>query len=59
MIAKFVSEVQQEFRKIIWPSWRETKLTTIFVLIFAAIMSIYLLIVDQIIFRLLSLIILR
>ena len=59
MIGKFVSEVQQEFRKIIWPSWSETKLTTIFVLIFAAIMSIYLLIVDQIIFKLLSFIILR
>jgi preprotein translocase subunit SecE len=59
MIGKFVSEVQQEFRKIIWPSWRETKLTTIFVLIFAAIMSVYLLIIDQIIFRLLSFIILR
>ncbi len=59
MIIKFIAEVQQEFRKIIWPTWRETKLTTIFVLIFAFIMSAYLLVVDQIIFRLLSLIIVR
>lgn len=57
MIGKFISEVQQEFRKIVWPSWNETKLMTIFVLIFAFIMSLYLLAVDQIIFRILALII--
>jgi len=49
--------VRQEMRKVTWPSGKETRVTTIVVFIFAIIAACYFMIVDQIIYRLLNLII--
>jgi preprotein translocase subunit SecE len=50
-VSSFVGEVKTEIKKVIWPSRKETMMTTLFVFIFAIIAGIYFLIVDQIIFK--------
>lgn len=53
-IKSFVNGVQKEFNRISWPTFQETKMTTIAVLILAVIMSMYFVVVDQVIFRVLA-----
>ncbi len=55
--SSFTNEVREEAKKVTWPTWRETRLTTVFVFIFACIAALYFLAVDQVIYRLLNLII--
>lgn len=56
-IPEFIAQVRQEVRKVAWPSGKETRVTTLVVFIFAIIAAAYFLVVDQIIYRLLHLII--
>lgn len=56
-IPEFIAQVRQEVRKVTWPSGKETQVTTLVVFIFAIIAAAYFLVVDQIIYRLLHLII--
>jgi preprotein translocase subunit SecE len=56
-IPEFIAQVRQEVRKVTWPSGKETRVTTVVVFIFAIIAAAYFLVVDQIIYRLLHLII--
>ncbi len=48
---EFFPEVKQEGKKVTWPSWNETKLTTIFVFIFAVVAAIYFAVIDSIAYR--------
>jgi preprotein translocase subunit SecE len=47
--AKFVREVRAEMRRVVWPSRNETLLATAMVFVMVAVMSVFFLIVDQII----------
>jgi preprotein translocase subunit SecE len=47
----FIQEVRQEVSKVTWPAWKEVWITTIMVIIMVALTSIFFLIADQIIFR--------
>ncbi len=44
---QFMREVRAEARKITWPSWRETWITTVMVLIMVVITAIFFAIVDM------------
>lgn len=46
--AQFVRQVRQEINRIVWPSKRETGLSTVMVLVMVMLMSIFFLIIDQI-----------
>ncbi len=46
---KFLQEVRQETAKVTWPTRQETLISTIMVLIFVALASIFFLAADQII----------
>jgi preprotein translocase subunit SecE len=48
---KFVREVRQETGKVTWPTFKETRVTTIMVLIMVAILSLFFLGVDQVLGR--------
>jgi preprotein translocase SecE subunit len=54
-IKTFINGVQKEFNRISWPSSQETKVTTIAVLVLATIMAAYFVLVDQVIIKVLSL----
>ena len=54
--SEFVPQVRQEMRRVVWPTRKETILTTLFVFIFAVIASIYFVLVDQVVFRVIRLI---
>ena len=56
-IPEFFAQVRQEVRKVTWPTGKETRVTTIVVFIFAIIAAGYFMVVDQVIYRLLHLII--
>ncbi|MEP3888890.1 MAG: preprotein translocase subunit SecE [Hellea sp.] len=43
---KYVGQVRQEARKVVWPTWRETITTTILVMIMVVLMGIFFFIVD-------------
>ena len=43
---KYVGQVRQEARKVVWPTWRETLTTTILVMIMVVLMGIFFFIVD-------------
>ena len=43
---KYVGQVRQEARKVVWPTWRETVTTTILVMIMVILMGIFFFIVD-------------
>ena len=47
--AKFFKEVKQEGNKIVWPSRKETLITTAMVFVMVIIFSIFFLLVDNII----------
>ncbi|NOZ42095.1 MAG: preprotein translocase subunit SecE [Alphaproteobacteria bacterium] len=46
--AEFVRQVRQEVSKVVWPTRRETFVTTIMVFIMSAFMAIFFLGVDQV-----------
>jgi len=46
--AKYVGQVRQEARKVVWPNWQETSTTTILVMIMVIIMGIFFFFVDLI-----------
>jgi preprotein translocase subunit SecE len=46
---KFLQEVRQEVGKVTWPSRNETMISTVMVLVFVALASIFFLAADQII----------
>jgi preprotein translocase subunit SecE len=43
---QFFQEVRRETSKVTWPSWRETYLTTIMVLIFVVVTMVFFAVVD-------------
>lgn len=43
----FLSEVKKEILQVVWPTKKETTLTTAVVCVFAFIMALYLLLVDR------------
>ena len=45
---KFIQEVKQEAFKVTWPTWKETLQGALMVLIMAVIMSLFFLLLDQI-----------
>ena len=47
--AKFVREVRQEIGKVTWPTRKETMISTAMVLVFAAIASVFFIVVDLIV----------
>ncbi|MGH7805614.1 MAG: preprotein translocase subunit SecE [Candidatus Binatia bacterium] len=55
---QFLHEVYGELRKVVWPSWKETRAATIVVLVLVALVSVYLGLIDfalsQIVERVLS-----
>lgn len=50
----FLSEVKKEVSQVIWPTRRETTITTIVVCLFAFVMSLYLVFIDQGLYRILK-----
>jgi preprotein translocase subunit SecE len=44
---RFWNEVVRETKKVTWPSWKETYLTTIMVLIFAGLTTVFFFSVDS------------
>ena len=47
--AKFVREVRQEVGKVVWPTRRETMISTVMVLVLVLITSMFFLMVDNLI----------
>ena len=45
---KFIQEVKQEAFKVSWPTWKETLQGALMVLIMAVVMSLFFLLLDQI-----------
>jgi len=43
---EFVQQVQQETRKVTWPSWKETRMTTLMVFVMVVIVSVFLSVAD-------------
>ncbi len=56
-IPEFSAQVRQEMRKVTWPTGKETRVTTLVVFVFAIVAAAYFMVVDQIVYRLLHLII--
>jgi preprotein translocase subunit SecE len=46
---KFLQEVQDESRKVTWPTRKETMITTVMVFIMVAVSSVFFLAADQVI----------
>ena len=46
---QFIEQVRSEVSKIVWPTRRETTITTIMVFIMAALFALFFLLIDQII----------
>jgi preprotein translocase subunit SecE len=47
----FIQEVRQEVSKVTWPTWKEVWITTAMVLVMVALTSIFFVVADQIILR--------
>jgi len=45
---KYLEQVRQEGRKVVWPSWRETVITTILVVVLMLILGVFFFFVDSI-----------
>jgi len=45
-VIQFIREVQRETSKVTWPSWKETYLTTIMVLVMVGLMMFFFFFVD-------------
>jgi preprotein translocase subunit SecE len=54
--AKFIQEVQQETRKVTWPSRKETVTTTLMVFLMVVLVSLFLTGVDSVIAYVLKLV---
>ena len=52
--ARFIRQVRQELNQVVWPSRRETLIATLLVLVLVAIMSVFFLLVDFVIGRVIS-----
>lgn len=46
---QFINEVRAEVSKVVWPNRREVTLTTIMVLLMAAVMALFFTLVDMVI----------
>lgn len=53
---QFVQEVRQEVSKVTWPTWKDVWITTVMVLIMVALAAVFFLIVDQILGRLVEMV---
>ena len=45
---RFIQEVKQEAFKVCWPTWKETLQGALMVLVMAVVMSLFFLLLDQI-----------
>ena len=45
---KFIQEVKQEAFKVTWPTWKETLQGALMVLVMAVLMSLFFLLLDQV-----------
>ena len=45
---KFIQEVQQEAFKVTWPTWKETLQGALMVFVMAVVMSLFFLLLDQV-----------
>ena len=45
---KFIQEVKQEAFKVTWPTWKETLQGALMVLVMAVVMSLFFLLLDQV-----------
>ena len=45
---KFIQEVKQEAFKVTWPTWKETLQGALMVFVMAVVMSLFLLLLDQV-----------
>ena len=45
---KFIQEVKQEAFKVTWPTWKETLQGALMVFVMAVVMSIFFLLIDQV-----------
>lgn len=46
--AKFIREVRNEGKKVVWPTRREALTSTVMVLVMATLMAVFFLLVDQV-----------
>jgi preprotein translocase subunit SecE len=46
---EFIQQVQQETRKVTWPSWKETRMTTLMVFVMVVLVSVFLSVADWVI----------
>ena len=53
---QFIEEVRQETSKVTWPTWKEVWITTIMVLIMVALTSMFFLLADMVISRVIQLV---
>ncbi len=53
---QFIEEVHQETSKVTWPTWKEVWITTIMVLIMVALTSVFFLLADLVISRVIQLV---
>ena len=53
---QFIEEVRQETSKVTWPTWKEVWITTIMVLIMVALTSVFFLLADLVISRIIQLV---
>ena len=53
---QFIEEVRQETSKVTWPTWKEVWITTIMVLIMVALTSMFFLLADLVISRVIQLV---
>ena len=51
---KFLQEVRSETSKVVWPTRRETMITTIMVFVLVAVASIFFFVTDQVIRKLIT-----
>ena len=53
---EFIQEVRQEVSKVTWPTWKEVWITTLMVLVMVTLASIFFLAVDQVLGRVINLV---
>ena len=47
--SEFVQQVRQETAKVTWPSWKETRMTTLMVFVMVVVVSVFLSFADYLI----------
>ena len=53
---EFIQEVRQEVSKVTWPTWKEVWITTLMVLVMVTLASVFFLVVDQVLGRVVNLV---